>query len=101
MGDELIKKRASLPNRPCGEGRPRWKGVASYLLWTPPPEEPWEPEDEPRDADPELREELPRDELPLDRPDEDFTRAPLDRPVETLERPVEGRKPELPEEGRV
>jgi hypothetical protein len=51
-----------------------------YFFLALPPEELREPEDEPRDADPELREEEPREteprDPPLDRPeDEEPTRA--------------------------
>lgn len=55
-----------------------------YFLWAPLPELPREPEDEPRDAEPdEPRDEEPREAPPDDLPDEDEpARAPLDRPDE-------------------
>jgi hypothetical protein len=71
-----------------------------YFFLALPPEELREPEDEPRDADPELREEEPRDP-PLDRPeDEEPTRAEL-RPDEELPVRTDG-LPNVPriEDGR-
>ena len=77
-------------------GTPRdGKGLLVYFLLTPPPEDPREAEDEPRDAEPrdaEPREELPRAEPTLDRPadavlprdEPDLTVGPLERPVEGL-----------------
>ena len=64
-----------------------------YLRWTPPPEEPREPEDEPVDGEPEPREEEPplRETPEFDLPDDvEPTRAPLDLPVPPLDRPDEG-----------
>jgi hypothetical protein len=82
-----------------------------YFLRTlpPPPEDPRELPEEPRDAEPELpREDEPRDTLP-DLPDEDEPREelpdlpdedePTRVPLEPLERPEEGLAYE-PEEGR-
>jgi hypothetical protein len=76
-----------------------------YFFFALPPEELREPEDEPRDADPELREEEPRETEPcdplLDRPeDEEPTRAEL-RPDEELPERTDG-LPNVPrnEEGR-
>ena len=66
-----------------------------YFFLTLPPEALREPEDEPRDADPELREPELRDPL-LDRPeDEEPTLAELRPDDELPERTVE--LPELPD----
>jgi len=80
-----------------------------FLRTLPPPEDPRELPEEPRDAEPELpREDEPRDTLP-DLPDEDEPREalpdlpdedePTRVPLEPLERPEEGLAYE-PEEGR-
>jgi hypothetical protein len=71
-----------------------------YFLRTPPPEEPRELPEEPREADPELRDEEPRETLP-DLPDDELTRArPDDLDEEPIERPDEGLSAVAPEDGR-
>jgi len=71
-----------------------------YFFLALPPEELREPEDEPRDADPEPRETEPREEL-LEPEDEEPTRAEL-RPDDELPERTDDELPDLPcvEDGR-
>ena len=86
-----------------GGGTPPTVERGCYFFLTLPPEALREPEDEPRDADPELREPELRDTLPeelLEPEDEEPTRAEL-RPDDDLPERTDG-LPNVPrnEDGR-